>query len=354
MSKTELTTDELIALCDEMKALVRSGVPLEQGLILTSRELPGRLGAITSEIGRRGDEGESLDQILNSKIDLPNIFRAVVQAGLRSGRLSIALEGMADTARRVAEVRRTTIQASIYPLLVLMLIGALAVGVLLPLGDVMRSTRDGQGLPGHAPSVSETLLLLGESMWIIAIIVVLLFVVWCICTRRAGALQPGRSSVWMAWLPWVSRLLRHGRLSTFTNVLALLIRHDVPLQEGLPLAAEASGDVALHEEAVEMSDRLKSGEPININPRRKRAMPSLIRWQLVAQRKPEDLVESLELISRCEKRRADQLAEWLRVQLPVILTVGIGGVATLIYAFAVLAPWYEMMIEIGDPLLFRP
>ena len=135
MSKTELTTDQLIALCDEMKAIVSSGVPLERGLVMISRDLPGRLGDVAGEMGQRGEAGESIDQILESnKIELPSIFRAVVQAGMRSGRLSVALEGMASTARRVVDVRRTAIQASVYPLIVLVLVGVLAVGVLLPLG----------------------------------------------------------------------------------------------------------------------------------------------------------------------------------------------------------------------------
>jgi general secretion pathway protein F len=315
------------------------------------------LGGVAGEIGQRGEAGESIDQLLASnKIELPSIFRAVVQAGIRSGRLTVALEGMASTARRVAEVRRTAIQASIYPLIVLVLVGVLAVGVLLPMGETMQSMRLTHGLPdeGQLPSFIEVMMWLGQSMWIVAPTVVLAFVVWCVCTRRAGVLQPRRSSVWMSWLPWTTRLLRHGRLSTFAEVLALLIRHEVPLRDGLTLAAEASGDGALHNEAVEMSERLESGEPIDSTFRRDSAMPPLIRWQLLTQQSPERLAESLELISRSEKRRADQLAEWLRVQLPVILTIGIGGVATLIYAFAVLAPWYSMMTEIGDPLLLKP
>ena len=194
-------------------------------------------------------------------------------------------------------------------------------------GETFQSTRLTQDLPdeGRLPSFIDVVLRIGQSMWIVAPIVVLAFIVWCISTRRAGALQPQRSSAWMSWLPWTRRLLRHGRLSTFAEVLALLIRHEVPLRDGLALAAEASGDVALHKEAVEMSRRLESGEPIDVTFRRDSEMPPLIRWQLATQQSPERLAESLEMISRSEKRRADQLAEWLRVQLPVILTIGIGG-----------------------------
>ena len=49
---------------------------------------------------------------------MPRSYRAIVRAGLRSGRLPAALEGYADTATRVAELRRVTGLAVLYPLFV--------------------------------------------------------------------------------------------------------------------------------------------------------------------------------------------------------------------------------------------
>ncbi len=102
-----VSVDQLIALCDEMRALAGSGVPLERGLLLTASELPGQLGRIASEIGQRGEAGQSLEQILEGdRLQMPDVLRSMILAGIRSGDLTTALEGMATTARRMAELRR--------------------------------------------------------------------------------------------------------------------------------------------------------------------------------------------------------------------------------------------------------
>lgn len=116
-----VTLDELVALNDELIALVRSGVPLEKGLIALGKDLPGRLGELARSLGRRLESGESLaDTLDDSKEGFPRVYQAVVAAGIRSGRLSSALEGISTAARRAAEVRRVMIVSLVYPIVVLM------------------------------------------------------------------------------------------------------------------------------------------------------------------------------------------------------------------------------------------
>ena len=46
-----ITVEQLSALNEEIRALVRAGVPLERGLITAARDLGGRLGRITRRWG---------------------------------------------------------------------------------------------------------------------------------------------------------------------------------------------------------------------------------------------------------------------------------------------------------------
>src|SRR4051794_24805558 len=97
--------DQLIALNDEIVALTRSGMPLERGLVQTGNELQGRLGEITTALGKRMEAGESLSEALKSAADVPPVYRAVVDAGLRSGNLPTALEGLATYAKGYSDAR---------------------------------------------------------------------------------------------------------------------------------------------------------------------------------------------------------------------------------------------------------
>ena len=344
-----VSVDQVIALCDEMRALARSGVPLERGMLTMASELPGQLGRIAAEIGERGESGQSLEQILNSdRLKLPDVLRAMIVAGVRSGRLSVALEGMATSARRIAELRRSIIQATVYPLLVLIIVCGLCFFVLTRLSvayaDALNHHRARSMTWGIA-----AMEFIGNWMWILGPVAVLAFLVWLFCTGQASALQPRQLTRWMIWLPWTRRLLRHARLSTFLDVLALLLEQGVPLHEALSLSGQASGDESLRKDANDLAAAMEKGESAQPIDKSENAIPPLVRWQLASQSSQPELISSLKATAQSERRRADYLADWLRIQLPVILTFGVGGVATFIYAMAVMAPWYSMLGRFADP-----
>ena len=82
-----MTLDDLIALNDEIAALVRAGVPLEAGLAELGGDLPGRLGRFAAGLAQRTARGESLAQAITGDAgQLPPAYRAVVEAAcVRAG-----------------------------------------------------------------------------------------------------------------------------------------------------------------------------------------------------------------------------------------------------------------------------
>src|SRR5260370_18562460 len=117
-----ITLDELVALNDEMLALVRAGVPLEQGLADVRHDVRGNLGRISGILAERMTRGETLPHILaTSPEQFPPLYRAIVQAGIRSGRLPAALEETSASIRRLAALRRLVMLAMIYPLMIFFL-----------------------------------------------------------------------------------------------------------------------------------------------------------------------------------------------------------------------------------------
>src|SRR5437868_6192649 len=101
-----IAMDQLLALNEEIAALVRAGIPLDRGLLEAGQDVRGRLGRIASALGRRVGRGESLVEALEGERQaIPPLYRAVVEAGTRAGRLPVALEGMARYVRGYAEAR---------------------------------------------------------------------------------------------------------------------------------------------------------------------------------------------------------------------------------------------------------
>ena len=46
------------------------------------------------------------------------------------------------------------------------------------------------------------------------------------------------------------------------------------------------------------------------------------------------------------RRRAIARADWLRWRLPLMLTIAIGGTATLVYALLLFVPWISLLKEL--------
>ena len=122
MNSAPLTLDDLTSFNVELAALVRAGVPLEPGLCGLAADRGGSLSRLCGAVAQRMSSGASLDDALAAAGNaVPAVYRAVVRAGLRSGRLPAALETMAGLGQELAEIRRRIGQALIQPLLLLVL-----------------------------------------------------------------------------------------------------------------------------------------------------------------------------------------------------------------------------------------
>ncbi|MCA9071084.1 MAG: type II secretion system F family protein, partial [Planctomycetaceae bacterium] len=116
----KIKLEELMALNDEMVALLRAGVPLELGLDDWGKDRAGELGQLSQRLAERLNQGQSLPNAL-SESRLPRAYRVIVEAGLRAGRLTVALESLSKMTWRMVELRRRIGLALVYPIIVLTL-----------------------------------------------------------------------------------------------------------------------------------------------------------------------------------------------------------------------------------------
>jgi len=117
-----VTLDDLSAFNAELLALVQSGIALEQGLADLATSSNGRLAQLAGRLSQRMQQGESLPTALQGEGNaIPPIYGALVQAGVRSGRLTAALETAAELGQEVQLVRQQVGQALLAPLVLLFL-----------------------------------------------------------------------------------------------------------------------------------------------------------------------------------------------------------------------------------------
>ena len=205
-SSSAMTLDQLVALNDEMAALVRAGVPLPEGLSQLSQELPGHLGRNASQLSEQLIAGKPLDQAVRELGDrFAPVYSAIILAGVRSGRLPAALESLSTTLHRLADIRRSFSVAMLYPMIVLLVAsGLLLFSLSRPIPVVvhfyeafeLRQPAVFQFLLAIAYFLQRTLpwFWLGLMLWIGW---------WLYRSSRATALLSDRMFPFPAWAVWL-------------------------------------------------------------------------------------------------------------------------------------------------------
>lgn len=343
-----ISLDDLAALNDEMAALIRAGVPLELGL-QAGADLAGRSGEIAGRLSAQLQSGQSLEQILAADEGaFPPVWRAIVLAGLRSGQLDVALQGLSVTSRRLAEQRRSIGLALIYPLIIAALAYALVVAIVMSAPVIAAVFRD---IAGVGDPLLQGLIWLQERWvwWAATIPLVcglLLLIGWRRLGRRSLSAKPAPAGRWH-W-PGLRQSLWDDRLASFTETLAVLVRQQVPLQESLVLAADASGDRALIQAAREAAGRLEGGERLSGAELIPRPLPRLLGWLIASDVSGDELSDALSQSAEVHRRRARRAAAWNAMYLPILLTAVLGGTATLLAGLAVLGPVWRLLYALGQ------
>lgn len=338
-----MTLDDLIALCDEMAALARAGVPLDRGLKELSRELPGKLGRTSGEIARNLERGQDLAAYLRTHAsEFPPAFAAVVESGMRIGRLPTALEDLAQSARRLATFRRSLLAAWGYPLLVMTVAFLLLLFMLSKPIPVMIDAY--QEVASRRNPLMEMLVAIRATADWWGVLIPLLFgayfgYAWW--QAQYGDVTGGGLQWWSLGLARpVVRLRRSTQLAGFTHLLALLTEHLVPLPEALRLASQSTGGPRLKASAQRLAQQMERGEQA------REALPDVppvLAWLLANPPPSGELAPALRLLAdgyAAEAQRETELLSWYG---PVVLTSIVGGATVGVYCLLVAGPWLSVL-----------
>lgn len=342
--------DALVALNQEMASLVRAGIPLELGLKQAAVSWPARFSALAERISDRLSRGETLVEAIRKEGSAVSpAYAAVVEAGLTSGRLSEALEDVAQLGLTVQEVRRQVWLAAIYPIIVCMLAYVLFTGFIGLCVPVWQQTRAALFLEPNwffqwLAYLHRTLPTWGPLIPILAFLVV-------ICLPMVAALRSSQG-VWLqmsnfVWLPGVGIVLRLMHQAQFCRLLAVLLEHEVPAPRAVLLAAESAGESRLKQGASRMTDDLVRGTTWPAAVRTASGFPKFLQDMLIDGERHRALPAVLRVAADVYQHRADAWLEWIRGTMPVFLAAGVSGFVVLIYAIGLFLPmqqfWFELM-----------
>ncbi len=345
-----VTLEQLTALNREISALAAAGVPLTAGLVRVADEFSGPTSALASRLAQRMEQGQDLSSAINAEGDaLPPAYRTVIEAGLKSGRLTAALEGYTTTATRIAELRRVVGLAAVYPVMLLIAIWCLFLflnNYVLPKFDELvindRMWVERVRYPVFSLGGGGRLL-----VWCLvpALIVLVAWLWWRRSASATEASAAGQTS-WLSWIPGVARVRRLSCEANFADLLRLFIEQRIPLNEALPLAAEGSGLKAISAETNNLVTYVEAGHPLGTSTPAFQNLPPLVRLAFASSRGSESLIHGLQHAVDTYHQRARSWAHSVSFYVPVGATALIGGMSVAVYALLLLQPYVTLLIEI--------
>jgi type II secretory pathway component PulF len=349
-SSGAITLDELIALNDEICALVRAEVPLDKGLSRVASDLSGRQGNIAARLGDGLSQGQDLAEALQTAgVSFPPIYRAVVEAGIRSGRLSSALETVAQSTRRLAGARRTVVASMIYPLFVFLLAWGLFVFFVQKIAGGLLYVFEGTNT--WANVVLENVASLRETLpywgWTVPLAALLFFTCWAYRSSKASLLQPESASLLFGWLPWLGAMVRAFRNAAFAETLQILVAHDVPLPQAIRLAADAACTKKMRAGAEQIAGAIERGERLGGAVDHAPGFTPVLEWLLRSGHDTGTLQSALKHAADVYQRRAQRLANTAQLYMPPLLTFAIGGSVTMAYAALTFGTWIAILRSVS-------
>ncbi|WP_460155490.1 type II secretion system inner membrane protein GspF [Pseudomonas sp. S2_H10] len=334
-----LSAADLALLTLQLSTLVQAGLPLEEALEAVAKQSAKRkVAGLLSAVRSRVMEGHALASALGKfPKAFPELFRATVAAGERSGHLGHVLEQLAAYTQARQASRQKIQMALVYPL-ILMLASVAIVGFLLGyvVPDVVKIFVDsGQPLPWLTQALigvsnglrNHFLLLLG--------VLATLSGLW-----RWSWQQPQWRLRWHRWVlnaPVIGEVLRAMEAARFASTLAILGKSAVPLVDALEISAAVIGNLTIRARMVEVACSVREGGTLTRGLELSGDIPPMMLHMIASGERAGELDR---MLARAAEQQESSLAA--RIALVVSLfepamLVLMGGVVLLI-VMAILLP----------------
>ncbi len=332
----DVTLEQVMDLNEELASLSAAGVPIDLGDPQHSTE--ELLAQINAALALRTSLGQPIDAALTDDQNLPTVYRNAVLTGLQTNQWSLALDGMSRQPTAWDDLRSTTGQALVQPLIVLVLayFGFIVLCLtFFPAIDGIYEQLRAQ------PNWGVRFLAFSRAwmpVWVplVPLLIVAGIIFW---HRREHRHRP--------WVPGSRRYFATVAYSTFAEQLSKLLAAGVSLPASLRLAGKASSDELLMRTSEVIAAARERNEPWTAGAQAQvSALPPLLRWVLTSNLEGESLPELLRFTAETYRQSADRQSDVWHIALPTVLSALLGGAIVLGYGLSLFIPYLNLMVDL--------
>ncbi len=332
--KSELKAAEQRALVERLAELADSGMPLPAGLRAAAAEtrslrLATQFRALAKEFERGGTwDAASLDAGNSS---LPIHVLGAIRAGIRSGNLGTALNGLIDQDRTYRDVWRRLALAVAYPFTLLVLTLLLLVAAMLLIVRPMKEVFTDFSM--ELPAATQLWIYLSNDLPMVlcvstAVILVVLGGIRFIGGRVAWAR-------FVSGIPVFGPMIHLAGVAQMLRLLEVMCSQQIPLAEALRLTANGAVDANMQFVAQWLSRGVEAGVPLSdlmdSTPRIPATIVPLVRWGEQHGAMGEALRSCYEMLEGSIQQRGSTVSTLLGPLMLIFVGVAVGMLAVAMF-----------------------
>ncbi|REL28166.1 type II secretion system F family protein [Thalassotalea euphylliae] len=335
--------DDLIVLCRQMYALMRSGVPILRAINgLAESSASPKLRKVLADVASQLEGGNALSSALNQHPRVfSSLFISIVHVGENTGQLDGSFLKLATYFEREQDTRKRIKSALRYPSFVVaaVVIAIVILNIFVIPTFANMFSRLGADLP------FATKLLINSSNFFLAYWPHMLAatIAAIIAIRAYVKTDTGRYQ----WdkrklkIPVVGGIIERSILSRFTHSFAIVLKAGVPMTSGLTLVADAVDNDYMRDKIIKMRQGIESGESLLRTAVTSTLFTPLVLQMIAVGEETGRVDELLEEVGDYYEREVDYDLSTLTARIEPILLVIVAAMV-LVLALGIFTPMWDM------------
>ena len=346
--RRKVARQEFLIFNQELATLLKAGMPLVQSLdILRQRVSNVTFKAVLDGVYEKVKAGTSLSDAFGEHADLfPPVYAASLMAGERAGNLDDVIRRYVGYEKVIGAVRKRTISALIYPLiLVVMMVGLVGIIVLRVVPAFSEFYGNfGRELPFSTRVIVGLSNLMVGNLWLILAGLVAAVVGISTWLKQPG--QRTRVDQVLLRLPWAGETVRKFATAQLARTLATLLGGGIPLVNALEIGSRSMSNRYLARELADVTLRVREGQSFAAGLRSIGVFPDVAVKMVEVGESTGALQEMLSsLADFYDEEIETEVARFITLVEPVLLVV-MGAVIALV-VLALYMPLFELSSVVG-------
>jgi general secretion pathway protein F len=346
--RNALDHTQVLRFTQQLSTLLGAGQPLDRalGILIDLPDSPAARALLT-RVRDTVRGGAPLSTALDQQHGVfSRLYINMVRAGEAGGSLQASLARLAEYLERSQALRARLINALIYPLILVVMVG---LAILFLLGYVVPQFQAiYEGMDAELPILTRTVLWLGDAVrtgwWLI--IGAFAALAWWLERRFRNPTTRRALDAWLMTAPLVGPLIARAETARLARTLGTLVQNGVPLLQALSIARNVLSNRALAETVEAATEAVKGGGGLAHALARSDSFPRLAVQMIQVGEESGALDTMLLKVADAFDSETSHAIDRMLTALVPILTLVMSLIVGIVI-MAILTPLYDLTTTIG-------